>query len=73
MIDIKDIIPFMRKGWVAMDENGEWFWYSTKPVVDEYCWCFGRSIGNNQELTLAFNISPADDWKKSLIKIEGRR
>lgn len=30
MINIQDIIPFMKKGWVAMDKNGEWGWYSEK-------------------------------------------
>ena len=24
MINIQDIIPFMKKGWVAMDKNKRW-------------------------------------------------
>ena len=31
MINIQDIIPFMKDGWVAMDSDNEWYWYEDKP------------------------------------------
>lgn len=33
MINIQDIIPFMKDGWVAMDSNCKWGWYDKKPVI----------------------------------------
>lgn len=33
MINIQDIIPFMKKGWVAMDKSGQWWWYNEKPFI----------------------------------------
>ena len=36
MINIQDIIPFMKKGWVAMDKSGEWWWYRKKNHIKFY-------------------------------------
>lgn len=69
MINIQDIIPFMRKGWVAMDRCGAWIWYDTKPIVKKRFgywkrtrdWCL---------LDIVFSdIAPAEDWTKSLIRV----
>ena len=30
MINIQDLIPFMKEGWVAMDKNGDWYWFKNK-------------------------------------------
>ena len=71
MINIQDIIPFMTKGWVAMDANGRWYWYSKKPteakdflkwVSEDYNFCFISDV---------FDIAPAYDWTKSLIQVKG--
>lgn len=32
-IDINVILPFLEKGFVAMDKSGKWFWYKHEP----YC------------------------------------
>lgn len=32
---MRDIAPKMRPGWVAMDFDGDWYWYGTKPEWDE--------------------------------------
>ena len=73
MINIQDIIPFMKDGWVAMDKNGTWWLYNEKP---ELICIFGTTtpcdwyfIGKRFALT---NIAPADDWTKSLIKVGGK-
>ena len=67
MIDIKDIIPFMRNGWVAMNSNDNWFWAKNKPEIEEYCGCWD-CYGETADLH-CFNIAPAKDWTKSLIKV----
>ena len=70
MINIQDIIPFMKKGWVAMDENGLWCWYKTKPIkVSSITGGYWQS--NTCESITMFDIAPADDWTQSLIKVKG--
>lgn len=71
MINIQDIIPFMRKGWVAMDKSGEWFYYETKPkIVQRKKWVDFN--GCAYPLDEIFDITPADDWTKSLTKVGGK-
>lgn len=71
MINIQDIIPFMKKGWVAMDKDGAWFWYSDKPKT--FCGLWLRPKREHQYSKLScFDIAPADDWTKSLIKVGGK-
>ena len=71
MIKIEQLIPFMRKGWVAMDRDGEWWWYEIKPEINNNLsqW---RGTGIPDEIQNAFDIAPADDWTKSLIKVGGK-
>lgn len=59
------VAPMMRKGWVAMDENGSWFWYSKNPTR------FARNfnIKDGEIYRMPFNIVPVDDWKKSKRKV----
>ncbi|MEE0060471.1 MAG: hypothetical protein UE295_06565 [Acutalibacteraceae bacterium] len=74
MIDIKDIIPFMRDGWVAMDKDKEWWWYSEKPFICGEQWHteVDSSTGTGMIDNSVFDIPPADDWTKSLIKVGGK-
>lgn len=62
-IKIKDLLPFLKDGWVAMDKDGRWFWYGKKPSKCVCTWssCEYQHIG-------LFDIEPADDWEKSLMK-----
>lgn len=71
MINIQDIIPFMKKGWVAMDKDKHWWWFSKKPVINkEDCdWYINCEMG---DVSVPFKIAPADDWTKSLIKVGGK-
>ena len=73
MINIQDIIPFLNKGWVAMERLGVWWWFDKKP------WCNEDSGEWEQNATSdwhgfcelnAFDIAPADDWTKSSIRIK---
>lgn len=73
MIDIKDIIPFMRNGWVAMDSDNKWFWYSNKPLNPKgVIAIWHKNGGDVGDLYASFDISPAEDWTKSLIKVENK-
>ena len=74
-IDIKELIPFLRDGWVSMDEDGTWSWNCVKPVMTEFYWgvditCIVDDPRPTIDLSDCFNIAPAKDWTKSLIKIE---
>lgn len=71
MINIQDIIPFMKKGWIAMDEDGSWYWFNGKPKLNHDTWRCGErlKIRKAERLSNTFDIAPADDWTKSLIKL----
>lgn len=66
----KNIAPFMRPGYVAMDKDGMWWWYTYKPI----CYLSGEVWRANKNsdytyLSYAFNIEPVEDWTKSLIEV----
>ena len=43
--------------WLAMDENGDWYWYEYEPVPNGNSWIhFGRS----------FSADPSNGWQKTL-------
>lgn len=67
MINIQDIIPYMKDGWVAMDSDYEWYWFEDKPMKNQVCW--DSPFCDNLNM---FDIAPADDWTKSLIKVGGK-
>ena len=65
---IYDLLPLLKKGWVAMDEDRSWWWFQKKPCIEDNEWwsVAGILIG-----LYHFNIAPFDgDWKDSLIKVE---
>jgi hypothetical protein len=71
MINIQDIIPFMKPGWVAMDEDGSWCWYEKEPYIESSI-VGGYWQSNACEwIPACFDIAPANDWTKSLIKVGG--
>ena len=62
------VSPYMKKGWVAMDENEYWFWHGIKPSLDISVWsCYCTNAMIN--LSYMFNIEPVEDWTKSLIEV----
>ena len=61
-IDIRFLVPLMKKGWVAMDKSGSWHWYAKKPKQGSDEWIATGFITSFH----AFNLKPADDWKTSL-------
>ena len=65
-ITIDDLIPLLKKGWVAYEEEFGWNFYEKKPIKSEWCW---EDIGFSLEIF--FNIAPFDgDWKQSLRRIK---
>lgn len=69
-INIQDIIPFMKPGWVAMDNSGQWWWYSEKPfIIGGEQWHTEVNSSTGMIDNDVFDIAPADDWTKSLIKV----
>jgi len=71
MIEINEITPFMKKGWVAMNKDGNWCYYVKKPEIFDIMWVRGYGdITPAKSLSDAFDIAPADDWTKSLMEIK---
>ena len=64
-IDIKVLLPLMKKGWVAMDKDCRWFWYQYKPIKTTDKW--GQSYFVLKEL-FPFNLKPAENWETSLME-----
>lgn len=68
-IKIQDLLPLLKPGFVAMDRNGEWFWYNKKPHANTVYWSAAR-VTNSVSMELSgFDIAPYDgDWKDSLME-----
>ena len=64
-IDIEALLPLMKKGYVAMDEDGEWYWYENKPVRGIEIW---NPKGYIAKRFFHFNLKRAEDWRESLME-----
>lgn len=68
-ITIYDLLPLLKRGWVAMDKSGKWWWFSARPFMYNKEWHYER--GKLFFIYKPFNIAPfKGDWKDSLIKVE---
>ncbi|MEE1282561.1 MAG: hypothetical protein UHK60_10000 [Acutalibacteraceae bacterium] len=67
-IKIEELIPLLKYGYVAMDKDGDWTWFSDTPEMKKGIWF--DYLGTYNSLSEMFDIAPAEDWEKSLIKIE---
>lgn len=65
-ITIHELIPLLKKGWVGMNEDGTWCWFSQKPIIGDMEWIW---VGRVRFLD-SFNIKKARKWKYSLMKVE---
>ena len=63
-IDIKVLMPFMKKGWIAMDKDGTWYHYEEKPIIHQDLWINGSIF----KILVCFNIKPAENWETSLME-----
>ena len=71
-ITIYDLLPLLKKGWVACDHSN-WWWYETKPIASKRHngWISKTSKYIKLNTIEMKDIAPFDgDWKDSLIKIE---
>lgn len=61
------LLPLLRKGWVAMDKNGVWYWYKTEPYIKD---SLGIFVAYDDEspciIGSGFPIEKASDWRTSL-------
>ena len=65
-IDIRALVPLLKKGWVAMDKDGEWFWYECKPFKEMIFW--DSNEGRFENMFFPVNLKPADNWEESLME-----
>lgn len=66
-ITIYDLLPLLKPGWVAMDDNKRWWWYNVMPAPKYGIWIV--KIQDECSLLSEFNIAPFDgDWKDSLME-----
>lgn len=77
-IKIEELIPKMKPGYVACDKDGTWHFWTTLPYLEIYLkyWQFDMDYiteeSEAENLSVIFNIIPAEDWTKSLIKVGGK-
>ena len=50
-----------KNGYLAMDKNKHWHWFSVRPFQAMGCW-----ISKGERFARLTNIEPVDDWKESL-------
>lgn len=63
---MRDIAPKMRPGWVVMNYDSSWCWFSSKPTV---VGCIWMSLDLSFSHLHSFDIAPVDDWTQSLRKV----
>ena len=61
-IDIKVLLPLLKKGWVAMDKDGTWYHYEERPRIHQDSWI----NDSNCKFLVGFNLKPAENWEESL-------
>lgn len=68
-IDVKVLLPLLKKGWVAYEKEYGWIWFKNKPFIlrgteDDATWTNEGSYS----IIGGFNLKPADDWCNSLME-----
>ena len=68
-ITIEELVPLLKNGWVAMDFDGTWVWFSRKP----YSTASGRwQVKRGRFAVLySFELTPYDtNWLNSLRRVK---
>lgn len=66
----KNIAPYINPGYVAMDEDGQYWWYRRKPRKFKHYWNVKMLKKDDiYYLFKLFIIEPVEDWTKSLIEV----
>lgn len=65
---MKNVAPYMKKCWLAMDKDGTWCRFSRKPHINMtlYVW---DSCDYDRISDFFVDIEPVEDWTKSLRRI----
>lgn len=66
-IDIEVLLPLLKKGWVAMDKDGTWYFFTNKPYVNLKAMDWRSNDIEFWKIRL-FNLKPATDWQNSLME-----
>lgn len=61
--------PWLKPGWIAQEQDGEWFWHSDEPKI--VCGSWENDVAQFHLLrdALDFTPPPCDDWKQSKRRI----
>lgn len=73
MIDINELIPSIKTGWVVMDKNCRWWWFKFKPTLSETSGVWFSEYqydGFLVRLSDYLNIKPVESWANSLIEVK---
>lgn len=60
-----------KKGWIAMDKDGNWTWFENKPLIEKDYWVGDITKKSSMyPVGLKFlEITKVKDWKKSLQEV----
>lgn len=61
-----------KKGWIAMNFFGDWYFFKRKPKRKTTYWCISDKTECSIDLgvpLVPFKIKKVKNWKKSLIKV----
>ena len=61
--------PWLKPGWIAQEQNGEWFWHSDEPKIVDGEWHNDVAFLRLLQDALDFTPPPCDDWKQSKRRI----
>lgn len=77
-MEIENLIPFFKSGWLAMDKNNNWWWFRFKPTLSESSgvWFSDIQYLNSRfvcKLSDFMIIRPVESWATSLMEIKNDR
>lgn len=67
--NVEDFVLFFKSGYLTMDRNGTWVWWEKEPTCELTNDIWIKPHADNSKWMQLSNITPVEDWRKSLIKI----
>ena len=61
--------PWLKPGWIAQEQNGEWWWHADEPLIVCGSWENDVACLHLLQDALDFTPPPCDDWKQSKRRI----
>ena len=65
----KNIAPHMKKGWVAMNKQGVWWWFETEPMKNIEFGCWNKTSDSLPMPLWGFDLDKCENWENSLMEI----